>query len=147
MTVDATTSATSAQTQTSTQQSSSTSSSAASLNYDSFLKLLTAQMKYQDPTKPMDSTQFVAQLASFSNVEQAIKTNTKLDALITSMALNQADGLIGKYVTSADGTVTGKVASVRIFSDGAVAVLEDGKTMLMEAGVKVSVEPPKSSAT
>jgi flagellar basal-body rod modification protein FlgD len=95
-------------------------------------------MKFQDPTKPMDSTQFVAQLASFSNVEQSIKMNSKLDALITSTALTQADGLIGKTVTSADGSVTGKVAAVRIFSDGAVAVLENGKNVLMEAGVKVS---------
>lgn len=119
-------------------QASSSSTGASSLNYDAFLKLLTAQMKFQDPTKPMDSTQFVAQLASFSNVEQAIKTNTKLDALITSMALNQADGLIGKTVTSADGTLTGKVVAIRIFSDGAVAELENGQNMLMEAGVKVT---------
>ncbi len=126
---------------TATQQetpASSSSTGASSLNYDAFLKLLTAQMKFQDPTKPMDSTQFVAQLASFSNVEQAIKTNTKLDALITSMALNQADGLIGKTVTSADGTLTGKVVAIRIFSDGAVAELENGQNMLMEAGVKVT---------
>jgi flagellar basal-body rod modification protein FlgD len=134
MTVGATGSATTTQ----QQQQTNTGTSASNLDYDSFLKLLTAQMKFQDPTKPMDSTQFVAQLASFSNVEQSIKMNSKLDALITSTALTQADGLIGKTVTSADGTVTGKVAAVRIFSDGAVAVLEDGRNMLMEAGVKVS---------
>jgi flagellar basal-body rod modification protein FlgD len=117
---------------------SSTGNAAGNLNYDSFLKLLTAQMKFQDPTKPMDSTQFVAQLASFSNVEQGIKMNSKLDALITSMALNQADGLIGKVVTSPDGKVSGKVTAIQIFSDGAVAILEDSKKMLMEAGVKVT---------
>ncbi len=43
------------------------------LDYNSFLKLLTAQMKFQDPTKPTDATQFVSQLASFSSVEQGIK--------------------------------------------------------------------------
>jgi flagellar basal-body rod modification protein FlgD len=136
MTVGATGSSTSTQQQ---QQTNTTTGTAeTNLNYDSFLKLLTAQMKFQDPTKPMDSTQFVAQLASFSNVEQGIKMNSKLDALITSMALNQADGLIGKVVTSPDGTVSGKVTAIQIFSDGAVAVLEDGRKMLMEAGVKVS---------
>lgn len=133
-TVDATSSSTAAQ----QQQSTTSTSGAASLNYDAFLKLLTAQMKYQDPTKPMDSTQFVAQLASFSNVEQSIKMNSKLDAMITSIALTQADGLIGKTVTSADGSVAGKVAAVTIVSDGAVAVLEDGRTVVMEAGVKVA---------
>ena len=67
-------------TQTSGQTQTPTSTSSAStLDYSAFLKLLTAQMKFQDPTKPMDSTQFVAQLASFSNVEQGIKMNTKLE--------------------------------------------------------------------
>lgn len=135
MTVGATGSATTATQQ---QQQTGSTASTGTLDYDAFLKLLTAQMKFQDPTKPMDSTQFVAQLASFSNVEQSIKMNSKLDALITSAALTQADGLIGKTVTSADGSVSGKVAAVRIFSDGAVAVLESGQNVLMEAGVKVS---------
>jgi flagellar basal-body rod modification protein FlgD len=134
MSVDATGSSTTTQ----QQQQTTTTSTKATLDYDSFLKLLTAQMKFQDPTKPMDSTQFVSQLASFSNVEQSIKMNSKLDALITTSSLNQADGLIGKTVTSADGTVTGKVASVRIFSDGVVAQLENGKNVLMESGVKVA---------
>lgn len=124
-------------TQTTQTQTTQTSTGASTLDYDAFLTLLTAQMKFQDPTKPMDATQFVAQLASFSNVEQAIKTNTKLDALMTTMSLNQADGLIGKKVTSADTKTVGKVKSVEIYSDGVVAVLEDGKKVLMEAGVKI----------
>jgi len=60
MTVGATGSSTSTQQQ--QQTSTTTGNAAGNLNYDSFLKLLTAQMKFQDPTKPMDSTQFVAQL-------------------------------------------------------------------------------------
>ncbi|HEX2841758.1 flagellar hook assembly protein FlgD [Hyphomicrobium sp.] len=120
----------------------SPSNGAASLNYDAFLKLLTAQMKFQDPTKPMDSTQFVAQLASFSNVEQSIKTNNKLDSLLVQQALNQVDGLIGKTVTSADGSVTGKVKGVEIYSNGAVAVLENDKKVFMTAGVKITNPAP-----
>ena len=53
---------------------------AASIDYNAFLRLLIAQMKNQDPTKPMDLAQFMAQLASFSNVEQGIKMNQKLDS-------------------------------------------------------------------
>ena len=49
----------------------STDANTASVDYNGFLRLLIAQMKNQDPTKPMDSAQFMAQLASFSNVEQA----------------------------------------------------------------------------
>lgn len=115
---------------------------AQTLGYDAFLKLLVAQMQNQDPTKPMDSTEFVAQLASFSSVEQGVKTNSKLDALITSIGLNQADALIGKYVSNFDGTVSGKVVAVQAFSDGAVAELEDGTQIMLEAGIKISSIPP-----
>lgn len=117
------------------------------LGYDAFLKLLVAQMQNQDPTQPMDSTEFVAQLASFSSVEQSVKMNAKLDALITSIALNQADALIGKYISNFDGTVSGKVISVQAFSDGAVAELEDGTLVMLEAGIKISNEPPKEDTT
>ncbi len=116
----------------------SSSTSGSSLDYNAFLKLLIAQMQNQDPTKPIDSTEFVAQLAAFSNVEQGIKTNTKLDSLMTSLALTQADGLIGHTVTSADGKVSGKVESVRITTGGAVATLTNGKEITLEAGITVS---------
>lgn len=133
---------------TSTQQTSNTSSTtSAGLNYDSFLKLLTAQMQYQDPTKPMDATQFVAQLASFSNVEQAIKTNNKLDSLLVSQSLMQVDGLIDKYVTSMDGKVTGQIKEVHIYANGTVVKLDSGKELLLDAGVKISATAPATEQT
>jgi flagellar hook assembly protein FlgD len=52
----------------------STTASAPSVDYGAFLQLLVAQLKNQDPSKPMDSTQYMAQLASFSQVEQTIYT-------------------------------------------------------------------------
>ncbi|MER2536813.1 MAG: flagellar hook assembly protein FlgD [Rhizobiaceae bacterium] len=110
----------------------------AQVDYQSFLKLLVAQMKNQDPTNPMDSTQYVAQLAAFSQVEQSIQINTKLEQMLQTSALAQADSLIGRTVTSADGEVSGKVASVRLLSDGLVAVLEDGTQMVVEPGVTIS---------
>ncbi len=133
---------------TSTSQTNTTSSTtSANLNYDSFLKLLTAQMQYQDPTKPMDATQFVAQLASFSNVEQAIKTNSKLDSLLISQSLMQVDGLIDKYVTSMDGSVTGQIKEVHIYANGTVVKLDSGKELLLDAGVKISATPPETEET
>jgi flagellar basal-body rod modification protein FlgD len=110
----------------------------ATLDYDAFLKLLIAQMKFQDPTEPMDPSEHISQLASFSAVEQSIQTNTKLDALLASFALAQADGVIGRTVTSADGEISGKVASVRIVDTGAVAILEDGKEVTLGSGVRIS---------
>jgi flagellar basal-body rod modification protein FlgD len=95
-------------------------------------------MQNQDPTNPADPAEWMGQLASFSNVEQAIQTNAKLDALMTSMALSQVDGIIGHTVTSADGSVSGKVESVRIITGGAVAILEDGTELLLGEGVEVT---------
>lgn len=108
------------------------------VDYQSFLKLLVAQMKNQDPTNPMDSTQYMAQLASFSQVEQSVQMNQKLDQMLQSSTLAQADAIIGRTVTSADGEISGKVKEVRLFSDGIVAVLDDGKEVVMGPGVKIS---------
>src|SRR5262245_37417073 len=79
----------------------------ATVDYNQFLQLLIAQLKNQDPTKPMDSAQFISQLASFSNVEQSIQMNSKLDGLMTASALSQAEGMIGRHVSSADGATSG----------------------------------------
>jgi flagellar basal-body rod modification protein FlgD len=107
------------------------------VDYDAFLNLLVAQMKNQDPTAPMDSTDYVAQLATFSQVEQSIQTNTKLDELLQSSMLSQAGSLIGREITSADGAVTGVVTEVSLLSTGAVATLESGEQVNIGAGVTV----------
>ena len=108
------------------------------LDYNAFLHLLMAQIKYQDPTDPMDPTEHISQLASFSAVEQSVKMNTKLDSLLTAFALSQADSVIGRTVMSADGETTGKVSSVRIIDGGAVAVLENGNEVTLGSGVRIS---------
>ena len=108
------------------------------LDYNSFLTLLVAQLKNQDPTEPRDSAQYIAQLATFSNVEQAIKSNAKLDQLMTAFALSQADAVIGRTITSADGSISGKVEALRIISGGAVAVLANGTELPLGAGVTIS---------
>jgi flagellar basal-body rod modification protein FlgD len=124
-------------TQTSSANSTDQTSKTA-VDYQSFLKLLVAEMKNQDPTNPMDSTQYVAQLAAFSQVEQSVQINTKLDQLLQSSSLAQADALIGRTVTSADGKVTGKVAEVRLLSNGIVAVLEGGREITVGPGIKIA---------
>lgn len=125
-------------TQQSLEVASQKKSSAASLSYDTFLKLLLEQMKNQDPTDPMSSTDYMAQLATFSQVEQTMIGNSKLDALLSNAAFSQADSVIGRTVTSADGQVTGEVTSVRITSEGAVAKLVSGQEILLGQGVVIS---------
>jgi flagellar basal-body rod modification protein FlgD len=94
----------------STTSSSGTSDAAskATADYNSFLTLLTAQLKFQDPLAPLDATQFVSQLSQFSSVEQAIVANQKLDTIIKSLGASSmmADvGLIGHQVELAGNAV------------------------------------------
>ena len=108
------------------------------VNYDSFLTLLVAQLKNQDPTEPRDSAQYIAQLATFSNVEQSIKSNAKLDQLMTAFALSQADDVIGRTVTSADGSISGQVTALKVITGGALAILANGVELPLGAGVVIS---------
>ncbi|MAZ83312.1 MAG: flagellar basal body rod modification protein [Rhizobiales bacterium] len=120
-----------------TASASSKASAKATMDYDTFLKLLVAQMQNQDPTEPMDSTEQIAQLATFSQVEQTIKTNENLEMLLLSSTLNQAGSIIGRTLESADGTVSGVVTSVQVYSDGLVATLEDGTKAVVGAGMTI----------
>jgi flagellar basal-body rod modification protein FlgD len=112
--------------------------SAATVDYQSFLKLLVAELKNQDPTEPMDATQYMAQLASFSNVEQNIQTNNKLDDILQTSYLQQAGSIIGRTLTTPDGELTGEIEEVRVFDDGIVAVLESGDQVVVGGGVTIS---------
>jgi flagellar basal-body rod modification protein FlgD len=137
-TTPTTTPATTNSTTSTSTSNSATDSASATLNYNSFLKLLITEMQNQDPTDPMDSSQQMSQLASFSAVEQQIKTNTHLENLLTDTSLNQASSLIGKTITSADGTTSGVVQSVAVNSDGSVATLVGGKTVTIESGISIA---------
>lgn len=72
-----------------------------SADMNTFLTLLTTQLKYQDPLDPMDTAEFTNQLVQYSSVEQAIQTNEKLDTLLSMNVANlgaQAVSYIGKTV-------------------------------------------------
>ncbi len=75
-------------------------------NFDAFLLLLTTQLKNQSPLDPMDTNQFTQQLVQFASVEQQLKSNDTLNALLTSSrgsAVSTAASFVGMQVT-ADGT-------------------------------------------
>lgn len=64
-------------------------------DFTQFLTLLTTQLQNQDPLNPMDSTEFTNQLVQFSQVEQAINSNQKLDALVNMNLNSQASTALG----------------------------------------------------
>ncbi len=118
--------------------STSTTGTSSTVDYNTFLQLLVAELQNQDPTSPTDPTQYLSQLASFSAVGQGVQTNAKLDTVITSSALTQAEAAIGRTVTSADGQTSGLVSSVSIGAGGTVtATLANGNTMVLGNGVTV----------
>jgi flagellar basal-body rod modification protein FlgD len=126
-------------------KAASSDASAAGLNYDNFLQLLIAQMKYQDPTDPMDASEQIAQLATFSQVEQSVKMNSNLQSLIQANSFSQAADMIGKYITSADDKTTGMIKQVEIYSDGLVAITEKGDKVLIQPGIILSNQPPATT--
>ena len=105
---------------------------------DAFLQLLVAQLKYQDPTKPVDSTQYVSQLASLSNLQQSVQQTAALQNVVSVSSLTQAASVIGLRATSADGSVTGIVQSTQIGSSGVTAVLDNGQQLLLSSGLTLS---------
>lgn len=113
--------------------STQSDTSKSSLNIQDFLKILTSQLNNQDPLKPMDNQEFVAQLAQFTTLQQTQQLNEKLDSLLSIQAANQSVGLIGRTVDvqAASGTVTGTVSALT-FSSGQpqlTVTLTSGATM------------------
>ncbi|WP_298423432.1 flagellar hook assembly protein FlgD [Rhodoblastus sp.] len=118
--------------------STTTAAQSATLNYNEFLKLFIAELQNQDPTAPMDPTQQVSQLASFSAVEQQVQTNTTLNSLLNNSFLSQAESAIGRTATSPDGSISGTISSVSVTSSGATATLSSGQTLSLGSGVTIS---------
>jgi flagellar basal-body rod modification protein FlgD len=115
-----------------------TTAAKTALDYNAFLQLFMAQMKNQDPTNPNDPTQNLAQLASFSNVEQSIRLNEKLDSLVSSSNANLASSLIGKRLTSLDGSVSGIAASMENTGGNFTAILDNGQRIPLADGYRLA---------
>ena len=89
------------------------------LGKDDFLKILLTQLQHQDPTKPMEDREFVAQMAQFSSLEQMSNMSREFAKMQNVVASNQAISLIGKtaQVTDGDEVVIGKIEEVKGFNN------------------------------
>lgn len=98
---------------------SSATPSQATLGQEDFLKILTTQLSYQDPLKPLDNQQFMAQMAQFTTLEQTRALNDNIESLLTIQAATQSIGLLGRTVETAttDGaSAVGQVTSLRFLN-------------------------------
>jgi flagellar basal-body rod modification protein FlgD len=95
---------------------SAAGSSATSLTLQDFLNVLLTQLTYQDPLKPMDNQEFMAQIAQFTGLEQAQETNTNIAKLLNNQSSLQSVGLIGRTVdvTTDSGPATGTVSALSL---------------------------------
>jgi flagellar basal-body rod modification protein FlgD len=90
------------------------------MDKDTFLKLLVAQMRYQDPSNPTDPTQFMSQTAAFSQVEKLDQLVTQNASLVALQKTMNAGALVGHTVSYTDDTgaaQTGSVTSVVLGDD------------------------------
>jgi len=91
-------------------------------DYTQFIRLLTAQIKNQDPLKPMDSTQFVTQLAQLSQVEQTVSTNKHLEGIQTKM--NAFATLAGANIVGRQISLVSNVMELKNGSSQSIYQLE-----------------------
>jgi len=101
------------------QTASTGATQSASLGQEDFLKILTTQLSFQDPLKPMDNQQFMAQMAQFAALEQTRAMNDNIESLLSVQSATQSIGLLGRTVEVMTDTdsVVGEVTSLR-FSNG-----------------------------
>jgi flagellar basal-body rod modification protein FlgD len=115
------------------------------LGKDAFLKLLVAQLKYQDPSKPADSSQFLAQTAQFTMVEKLEELATAQHDMLAAQRMATASSLVGHPVTylTTDGQTATGVVTAAILS-GSSPTVRVGNTDVPLSSVK---EVQNSSTT
>lgn len=96
------------------------------LSQEDFLKILLTQLTYQDPMKPVDNQQFLAQMAQFTSLEQTQQLNDKIAVLISNQAALQSVGLIGRTVDIDfnGSTVTGTVTALSLSGESPLVTVK-----------------------
>ncbi len=120
---------------------SASGSALGQLDSDAFLKLLVAQMKYQNPLAPTDASAMLEQTAQFTTVETLQAISETNQALLGFQQTTLAMGTVGKEVNaySVHGTaVTGLVETVRFTADGPMLELDSGIEIPLANVIEVS---------
>jgi len=121
------------------------------LSLQDFLQVLLTQLQFQDPLKPVDNDQFLAQLAQFSSLALQQQQNDKTDSLLTIQSASQVMGLLGNsvQVTTSTGAEIGTVSAVSFQSDGTPQLTIHLSTGTILSGVALSqvtlVQAPPSN--
>lgn len=113
---------------------------ALSSDFETFLKMLTAQMRNQDPLNPVESADFAVQLATFSNVEQQVRTNQLLESLgdrMGAMGMAQLSGWVGMEARAQvpvqfDGTPVTLTLTPDKLADAAQLVVSDANGTVVQ---------------
>ncbi|GAA3273230.1 hypothetical protein GCM10020218_017750 [Dactylosporangium vinaceum] len=118
------------------------------LGKDAFLKLLVTQLKYQDPSNPMDNREFLAQTAQFTTVEKLNDLAETQQSLLSAQLQLGASALIGKTVsyTDTENKVHSGIVSAAKFFTGAPPTLRVGDADVALASV-TEIGTPAPAAT
>ena len=79
---------------------------------DAFLKLLITELKYQDPTRPMEDREFISQMAQFSSLEQMTNMNKEIATMVRSSRSAEGFSLLGKYVDALNPATNRRVSGI-----------------------------------
>ena len=119
------------------------------LNQSDFLKPLTTQLTYQDPMNPMTDTQYIAQMANFTSLEQMSTLSSNFEKYSSAQSVSSAQMLLGSTVSVGpeDARVTGIVSAVRTENGLARLVVDGGSydpatiTSIQLTGTAATPEP------
>ena len=118
----------------------------AEMGKDTFLKLLVAQLKYQDPSSPTDSSQFMQQTATFTMVEKLEELAKAQTTMVNAQNLSSATSLVGRQISWTEGTATktGVVTAVQM-NNGTAQLSVGDLTIDLGSVTKVAPAPAASA--
>jgi flagellar basal-body rod modification protein FlgD len=117
------------------------------LKAEDFIKMMVTQLQNQDPTKPADNGQLLAQMSQIGQLQSTTTLTDGIKGMVLQNQIGAAGNLIGKSVAGLDGqnnTVQGVVNSVKVQSDGVMLQLDNGNTLSLGNVTDIASAPATS---